>query len=94
MSSEGNFEDFFDFDKPPEKPVMDDENPYLMEKDKGIELISRLMPIKKKKKKRSMKKFDHIVDEKLLEHIAYQDSTTENRYRCRRTIQCRKIKVY
>ena len=47
MSSEGNFEDFFDFDKPPEKPVMDDENPYLMEKDKGIELISRLMPIKK-----------------------------------------------
>lgn len=27
MSSEGNFEDFFDFDKPPEKPVMDDEDP-------------------------------------------------------------------
>jgi hypothetical protein len=51
MSSEGNFEDFFDFDKPPEKPVMDDENPYLMEKDKGIELISRLMPIKKLMKK-------------------------------------------
>lgn len=51
MSSEGNFEDFFDFDKPPEKPVMDDENPYLMEKDKGIELISRLMPIKNLMKK-------------------------------------------
>ena len=38
MSSEGNFEDFFDFDKPPEKPVMDDENLILWKKIRVLNL--------------------------------------------------------